>query len=807
MRLLIQYKENLGYIIRQYSTEIIPIVPTSCVAEIDTRYNEWIKNLDKSMCVEEDIVITAKKQSQDDGLPEELNLQHSPVLIVYIGEALPINGVDLYYELNSRMIKRGNKKQDVAYRVLNLVIENGFTTGSFLLQGLKWVVDKTTEYNLPLIVYGDYRIGKEKAIYRSLLQKNINQLMEVVKGVYICNVKDESIASYYKPSHEAYESYIENSIYTTEGYYKAIKKGLDLVRQTDLSRRSFKRSFQRVELGTKIKSLYDDIFYQQIPDNENIYVSLKLDNTLNKATYEKEGFKSTLLLNGLSLLTGEKKSFDSLSEELKAQITPDYIVQVLTRTPLQQSAYKDTVKLNFTQGNRVTGKGIYIGVVGVEGIDYNNKLFQTEDGKTRVAYLWEQQTVGEGNAYFQEDINAAIAKGDTQDAPYNTMLLGIAGGKLEDENAQYIGIAPDSEILVAKVNPAPAGIQKVYSGNYSETAILLEDFIIGMEKLIAFADSMKKPIVLLLPYGTNLSSHDGSLIRENLIDFYGRQSGVTLITPSGEEADKNHHQTVTWKEKKDAFVEINVTQEKQNVILTIWSQFPDEIEASIYPMDKKDLSIPLQTSRKVDLAEGTFWVRGSTVRMENGCQEILVRLENLKVGKYQMVLTPIFINKGRVDIWLTQSPLNRFVTLSPSSPFVTVPSLGNINSIMCAGTYENRGVTIYRSSGRGYTWDNQITPLLVTRGVDVIAPSNNNGWNIITGTAVSAAILVGVIALNYQKSVELGKQSLPNGLVMANMLAKQLLRIDTVEYPNPSQGYGILDLGVLEKLLKIERDD
>ena len=74
-----------------------------------------------------------------------------------------------------------------------------------------------------------------------------------------------------------------------------------------------------------------------------------------------------------------------------------------------------------------------------------------------------------------------------------------------------------------------------------------------------------------------------------------------------------------------------------------------------------------------------------------------------------------------------------------------------------------------------------------------MGPLPDNKWGLITGTAAASAITAGVTALIYENQV-IDEKELANTVVMKAILADNVTREPTVTYPNPSSGYGLIDI-------------
>ena len=159
----------------------------------------------------------------------------------------------------------------------------------------------------------------------------------------------------------------------------------------------------------------------------------------------------------------------------------------------------------------VRGQGVLIGFLDT-GIDYLREDFKVSDGRTRIAAVWDQtiqsgnyeEDTGEaagteqydrkqaqgmvqyGTVYTREVINAALAAEREGQNPYDivpsrdenghgTFLAGVAAAS---ETADYIGAAPEAEILMVKLKPAKKYLRDFYLlpervEAYSETDMMM----------------------------------------------------------------------------------------------------------------------------------------------------------------------------------------------------------------------------------------------------------------------------------------------------------------------------------------------
>ncbi|ONI42079.1 hypothetical protein AN639_10725 [Candidatus Epulonipiscium fishelsonii] len=541
------------------------------------------------------------------------------------------------YDLDKNMFK-------TAIDDKNLILADGNNVNSEqYLIGIFDIVTHSLELKKIPVIYNMAKFAKNM-----ILDKLVTEILTMAKGIHIYYEKN------IKERYDNNNGYIQTAIFTTDHPFVSFAKiaGLREINTLDL-----KRQYRHSDM-------YNDIFFEQIPDNEMIYIHLNMTAPKNEHFYNNLGFEYIQTLAQVRFLKGTKLQFNQAKNTIKDFIATNFWPKIL---------------------NIVTTQSEFV--------------------------------------------------------------------KIQDVSNEHVLVK-----TIDKIPPASAGIQEIYGGKYSENAILMEDLILAIDNLISDAKLQSKPIVIYIPYGTNISSHDGSDILEDLINTYALQPGVTIITTAGEEGDKHHHARVTTSTYKEEST-IRVSQRDNNIVGCIWITYPQNAKVKlISPANKVyDISLPKihQTS------EGTIFSRGNQISATNGSINILFRMKNVRKGPWKVEIQPTDGKKTIADIWLATQELNPYAHLQDADPFFTIPSIGNIPSLICVGDYKEEMLTITKSSGRGYTRDNRITPTFVSQGsiTDIVSIYTNDPT--------------------------------PNTPIMSYLISEKLHHLDTVNYPNPMQGYGI----------------
>ena len=102
------------------------------------------------------------------------------------------------------------------------------------------------------------------------------------------------------------------------------------------------------------------------------------------------------------------------------------------------------------------------------------------------------------------------------------------------------------------------------------------------------------------------------------------------------------------------------------------------------------------------------------------------------------------------------------------------------------------------NSGRGYTVNNTIKPELTAPAVNVYGVFASGGdrelYNRRSGTSIAASLTAGAVALILEWAVVKGNDESIEAQDIKQMLIRGVKRVADIIYPNPSWGYGVLDV-------------
>ena len=482
----------------------------------------------------------------------------------------------------------------------------------------------------------------------------------------------------------------------------------------------------------------------------------------------------------------------------------------------------------------VRGQGVLIGFLDT-GIDYLREDFKVTDGRTRIAAVWDQtiqsvnyeEDTGEaagteqydrkqaqgmvqyGTVYTREVINAALAAEREGQNPYDivpsrdenghgTFLAGVAAAS---ETADYIGAAPDAEILMVKLKPAKKYLRDFYLlpervEAYSET-----DMMMGVRFLQQYAIREKKPLVICVGLGTASGSRTGALPFADLLNTLARQVNTVVVTCTGNEANNRTHTSgLAVSDTEPSEIEITVGAGERGFVMEIWAESLDILSVAITsPSGERIPRIPARIDTggvyNFLLERSQVAVDYRVVESASGYEVIFMRFINPAQGIWKIHVYSLTNIVGRYNAWL---PLKQFLSgdtyFLNSNPSTTLTEPGAAERVISVGAYNHITDASYAASGRGYTATGLIKPDFVAPGVDVYGVRAGGGYTTRTGTSVAAAHAAGAAALLLTWGVTDGNLPYMGTNEVKSVLIRGAKRENSTVYPNNIYGYGKMDV-------------
>ncbi|WP_278245088.1 S8 family peptidase [Clostridium sartagoforme] len=457
-----------------------------------------------------------------------------------------------------------------------------------------------------------------------------------------------------------------------------------------------------------------------------------------------------------------------------------------------------------------------VAIIGT-GIDYLSNEFIDEDGKSRIELIWDQTIASKeeykeikapyGSIYTNKMINDAINAFRNGQNPYDivpsrdesghgTSLSGIVGGYNKESN--FKGVANKCRFISIKLKES-----EHFKREYGiDTAIYsLPSIYISLKFLYEYKLTIQSPIVILLPLGTNAGNHKGNGILEEFIEYIAMSGGIVVVTGVGNEgANGGHASGIIKKEEEIKVIQLDVDEKQKFLALEIWVDVPNVITLEVISPDGESTGLTpsllnTEISYKYILSETSIEIMYFMPEITSGDELIRVVFLNLIPGIWQFRLTGKLIMDGTFNAWLPQKGILRGNTrFSPFDPYGTTTNPSNSRYAISVASYNQRNNNIVNFSGVASLDDFIDIIDLAAPGVNIVSIAPGNKMSVISGTAVSAAIVAGVCALIFEWGIIRG-----NDLYLFQQTIKAYLNRGTEQrkgdiYPNPQWGYGILDV-------------
>lgn len=459
---------------------------------------------------------------------------------------------------------------------------------------------------------------------------------------------------------------------------------------------------------------------------------------------------------------------------------------------------------------QLRGNGVLVGIIDT-GIDFNNECFRYENGNSKISFLWDQESGKNpppngflyGSEYDNAQINNLISENykasELDEIGHGTFISSVISGR-KSENSNFVGAAPDANIIFVKLKKSKQ-IMKESSAVYSNSpAYESTDIMSGVEYILRKASKLEKPVVINIPLQSNEGAHDGLSYFEQYLSEVSSITGVGIIIPVGNQANKSGHLQVNVNQGDSYQVEFNVANKEKGFLINLWTSVPDRVSVSLTtPLGNKieRRKFTINEYREYDfvLEKTKIKIQYIYPDIKNGNQNITIKLIDPTPGLWTLNIFGDLVIYGVVDIWM---PISQFLNQGTAFLNATVDGTATIPStavgVIAVGAYDHIDESIYLSSGRGQKSSGKIKPDFVAPGVEVfgIYPKNLEGK--MTGTGVSSAIVAGASALLLEWGISKENDVKMNTNRIKSYLILGCSQNMNVEYPNDLWGYGKINL-------------
>lgn len=453
--------------------------------------------------------------------------------------------------------------------------------------------------------------------------------------------------------------------------------------------------------------------------------------------------------------------------------------------------------------NNITGRGVLIAIID-SGVDYLHPDLIREDGTSKILSLWDQEgSINPppegylfGSEFSREELNAAIARNDASlsrdDVGTGTMAAGITVGEGR-VNSNYKGISEGADLICVKL--------KSYPGRYyaEKRNYMVADFLAAFSYVINVALRERKFLVINLTVGNRSSL--GFITALNTFTAL-EYPGVVVVSGAGNQRNTYIHYAGKFKSENDVNDIIVEFGDGQNLDIYLEGGDLDRINATIIS-PSGEVSYTAYYAPDYYEYIGAFNLENTIYRVRyfypwtpSGSELLEINLTNMRPGAWTLRLRPDVYFNGEYHVYLPNNnllgPNDGFID---TSSFSTITQYGTGENIITVGAYDNRYDGIWIGSSKGPTRGVSTKPDFVAPGVNIISTYGNDSYRNGTGTGISSSVISGMLALIMEYLNTQGRY--PKLLLYSQVLKTYLMigatRNELYEYPNDSQGYGLVD--------------
>ena len=468
------------------------------------------------------------------------------------------------------------------------------------------------------------------------------------------------------------------------------------------------------------------------------------------------------------------------------------------------------------------GAGVLVGLIDT-GIDYTNPVFLHSDGTTKIAAIWDQTIESDrfpanfnyGTEYTAEDINLALSSTEpltivpsVDEIGHGTALAGIAAGSESDAN-NFSGVVPDSELVIVKLKQMKRALREFYIIPEGIPAYQENDIMWASQYIIEVARRLQRPVAIYIGLGSSQGSHDGRGALSSLLSVGADFPGVTMSIAAGNEGNmRRHFFSRVDSQIGYSTVELNIGEDEPGFTMELWGTAPNTYSLDILSPAGEyipRISESLIVSREINFVfERTrIFIDYQLIESQTGDQLILMRFQEPTPGIWRFQVYTRGDLEGSFHIWL---PMNSFVSDSTyfiqSDPYTTITNPGNSLVPITVTAYNPINNNLYQRASRGYTRIDVIKPEFAAPGVNILAPTLEQGFVQISGTGAAAAHTTGVTAILLEWGIVRNNYPGIDTVEVKKFLIRSATRSPTQTYPNRDWGYGILDVYNVFDLLR-----
>ena len=462
------------------------------------------------------------------------------------------------------------------------------------------------------------------------------------------------------------------------------------------------------------------------------------------------------------------------------------------------------------------GKGVVVGIIDY-GMDFTLNDFRDENGKTRLAWLWDQSLSPAGAetspknfeygveydaAAIQSDIDASdnftVVRHNPGARSHGTHVAGTAvgNGRSGDDAFpadRYIGAAPEATIIF--VQPDTRG----NLGSFTDSSNVAD----AIAYIFARAEEMGMPCVVNMSLGQNGGSHDGESLVERAIDHLLEPSGRAFVSAAGNEHVWRGHasgqlaagetRTLDWRvgggmPLPSLGLVIPTGSDRTANEIEIWYSSRDRFTVTLRSPDG-DVFGPVPTEGDLLERQGGMQIFIDSERFSalNGDARIYIEVAPSSVfnevssGIWTVEIKAVEAPVGRFDAWIerdVRSP-GRWQSFFLGASFDLVKTLGTpatARRSIAVANYAHQTLDVSPSSSRGHTRDGREKPEIAAPGTDIVSSFSLGGRDDgngrvhpvrydTSGTSMAAPHVAGTVALLLEEEPSLSSAQIKSLLI------------------------------------------
>lgn len=557
---------------------------------------------------------------------------------------------------------------------------------------------------------------------------------------------------------------------------------------------------------------------EQILSNE--YAEILVDYTLTKGIDEGEAVCYDVIDEQFSVLYAQRDRIRPISV---SSYTYHSIPKLygLMQQEVRPGAGFDPVNLirsGILQVQRpplsLTGKGVILGFVDT-GIRYDHPVFRRADGSSRILSIWDQTIqsgqppagFSYGTEYTREEIDAALQQEDPYSVVpsrdtngHGTALASVAAGSDLGYAMDFLGAAPDADIVMVKCKEAKPYLREYYQIPEEVPAYADGDIGRAVKYLDEMAREGERPVVICIGMGTNWGSHEGTSVLGRYLGRVALRRNRVVILAGGNEGNAGHHYQSVFEmpeQTAEEEAEIRVGEGEKGFLMELWLNTPNTMAVSIRSPGGE--TVPMTDFRTGETRNYSFIYEKTRIAVdyilvEQGSGDALAvfRFQDPTPGVWTIRMTIRGDSgKGSVFLWL---PITEFLHSDTyflrSVPGVTFTEPSLARHVITTSFYRAENNSLAADSGRGYARDGRVVPAFSAPGIQV--STILGAYN---GSSMAAALTAGAAAQFMQWAVVEKNDILANSVETEAYLIRGADRARGETYPNPSWGYGRLEIG------------